>query len=63
MFNLPIPRFDANFRLHLDLAAVAKEAEKVAAAVVLPEGVKFQRARKMVRDGLPRRALRGESTP
>jgi hypothetical protein len=57
MFNLPIPRFDANFRLHLDLAAAAEEAEKVAAAVVLPEGVKFQRARRIVRDALAEAGL------
>ena len=52
MFNLPIPRFDAKIALHCDLATAAEEAEKVAAAVSLPEGVKFQRARRMVRDAL-----------
>ena len=57
MFNLPIPRFDANFRLHLDLAAAAEEAEKAAAAVVLPEGVKFQSARRIVRDALAEAGL------
>jgi hypothetical protein len=38
----------------LPLAALnaAREAETAAAAVPLPEGVKFQRARKLVRDGL-----------
>lgn len=52
MFNLPIPRFDAAQSLHLDLAAAAAEAEALAADVALPEGVKFQRARKLVRDAL-----------
>lgn len=52
MFNLPIPRFDAAQPLHADLAAAAAEAEALAAAVALPEGVKFQRARKLVRDAL-----------
>jgi hypothetical protein len=52
MFNLPIPRFDAKIKLHRDLAAVAERAEAIAAAVVLPEGIKFQRARRMARDAL-----------
>jgi hypothetical protein len=52
MFNLPIPRFDPASALHGKLAAAAREAETAAAAVPLPEGVKFQRARKLVRDGL-----------
>ena len=52
VFNLPIPRFDAKLKLHRDLAAAAESAERVAAAVDLPEGVKFQRARKIVRAAL-----------
>ncbi|MGO9743742.1 MAG: N-6 DNA methylase [Roseiarcus sp.] len=52
MFNLPIPRFDAKLALHRELAASAEEAEGVAAAVPLPEGVKFQRARALVRAAL-----------
>ncbi|HSU98651.1 MAG TPA: hypothetical protein VLI91_00955, partial [Roseiarcus sp.] len=52
VFNLPIPRFDAKIKLHRDLAAAAEKAEEIAAAVALPEGVKFQRARRMVRDAL-----------
>jgi hypothetical protein len=51
-FNLPIPRFDAKIGLHRDLTAAAKQAEEIAAGVALPEGVKFRRARKMVRDAL-----------
>ncbi len=52
VFNLPIPRFDPKEKLHCALADAAAEAEKVAAAVDLPKTVKFQRARRMVRDAL-----------
>ena len=52
MFTLPIPRFDAAVALHNDLAAAAAEAERIAAAFELPESVKFQRARKLIRDAL-----------
>jgi hypothetical protein len=52
MFNLPIPQFDASDSSHSDLAAAAAEAERIAAAVELPETVKFQRARKLIRDAL-----------
>lgn len=52
MFNLPIPRFDPADPLHAALAEAAREAEKIAAAVPLPEGVEFQRARGLVRTAL-----------
>ncbi|MGH6873074.1 MAG: N-6 DNA methylase, partial [Rhizomicrobium sp.] len=52
MFNLPIPRFDADNKLHRDLAEAAARAEVIAAKVTLPDAVKFQRARKLVRDAL-----------
>jgi len=52
MFNLPIPRFDAENALHRALADAAARAEAVAALVALPEGVKFQRARALVRTAL-----------
>jgi hypothetical protein len=52
MFTLPIPRFDAAIALHNDLASTAAEAERIAAAFELPESVKFQRARKLIRDAL-----------
>jgi len=52
VFNLPIPRFDAGEQLHLDLADAAARAEEAAALVELPEGVKFQRARALVRAAL-----------
>lgn len=52
MFTLPIPRFDGSIQIHNELAAAAGEAEVIAAAFDLPEGVKFQRARKLIRDAL-----------
>ncbi|MDK1022115.1 MAG: N-6 DNA methylase [Candidatus Hydrogenedentes bacterium] len=52
MFNLPIPLFDVKDKLHCDLAETALEAEELAAKVELPEGVKFQRARRLVRSAL-----------
>ena len=52
MFTLPIPRFDATVALHNELAGAAAEAERIAAAFALPESVKFQRARKLIRDAL-----------
>jgi SAM-dependent methyltransferase len=52
MFTLPIPRYDETVRLHAQLADAGRAAEIVAASVELPEGVQFQRARKLVRDSL-----------
>ena len=52
LFNLPIPAFDAKNRLHRDLAAAAARAEICAAQLALPESVKFQRARGLVRTAL-----------
>jgi hypothetical protein len=52
MFTLPIPRFDNKMTLHRQLAAAARRAQAVAVGVRLPEGVKFQSARKHVRGAL-----------
>jgi SAM-dependent methyltransferase len=60
VFNLPIPRYDAKNETHAALAKLAAKAEKIAAAVALPEGVKFQRARKLVRDALLEAGIAGE---
>lgn len=57
MFNLPIPPFDAENKLHLALAEAAEEAEGIAAMVEFPEGVKFQRARALVRTALAEAGL------
>lgn len=52
MFTLPIPRFDSSVQIHNELAAAANEADVIAAAFDLPETVKFQRARKLIREAL-----------
>lgn len=52
VFNLPIPRFDARDKLHSALAEAAELAEKIAGKVELPQGVRFQRARSLVRASL-----------
>ncbi len=57
VFNLPIPRYDSKIKLHRDLADAAAKAERVATAVALPEGVKFQRARSLVRAALKEAGL------
>jgi hypothetical protein len=49
--------FDDKAPLHLDLAAAGREAEALAAQVELSEGVKFQRARRLVRDALTEAGL------
>lgn len=51
-FNLPIPRFDIGHELHRALAEIGAEAEQVASKVEIPEGVRFQRARGLVRVAL-----------
>ena len=52
IFNLPIPLYDAGQRLHRDLAAAAKRAGKVAAAVELKKGEHFTRTRARIRRAL-----------
>jgi hypothetical protein len=52
VFNLPIPRFEARQALHQDLATAGRRAEALAGQVALPDGVKFQRARGLIRDAL-----------
>jgi hypothetical protein len=52
IFNLPIPRFNEADSLHNAIAGAAREAETLAASVVLPENVKFQRARGLIRAAL-----------
>jgi hypothetical protein len=57
IFNLPIPRFDAAIALHARLADAAAEAEKLAAAVDIPDSVGFVRARKLVRYALTKAGI------
>jgi N-6 DNA Methylase len=56
-FNLPIPHFSAKNALHNEIADVAKEAEILAARISLPENIKFQRARGLVRAALAEAGL------
>ena len=51
-FTLPIPLYDQDRRLHSDIAAAAQEAEGIARLVEIPEAMKFQQARKRVRDAI-----------
>lgn len=52
IFTLLIPRFDAASSLHVEISEAAREGESAASAVPLPQNVKFQRARKLIRDAL-----------
>ncbi|MGH6844469.1 MAG: N-6 DNA methylase [Methylocella sp.] len=52
IFNLPIPRFAPEDPLHNAIAEAAREAETIATSVPLPESVKFQRVRGLVRAAL-----------
>lgn len=49
IFTLPIPLFDHRNVTHASLAVAAREAERVAAAVTIPVGATFQKARTLVR--------------
>jgi hypothetical protein len=52
MFNLPIPRFKPGDPLHNAIAKAARQAEALAASAHLPENIKFQRARGLIRAAL-----------
>nr|WP_245216754.1 N-6 DNA methylase [Neoroseomonas nitratireducens] len=52
MWELPIPLYDSKNSLHQDLAALAAEAERVAAAVPLEPGAHFTVHRKAIRAAL-----------
>ena len=52
MLTLPIPRFDMQVALHLELAAEAARAEEVAGAVELRERMHFVSARRDIRAAL-----------
>ena len=52
ILTLPIPRFDALYALHLELAAEAARAEQVAGAVELRERMHFVSARRDIRAAL-----------
>ena len=52
MLTLPIPRFDGENALHLELAALAADAERVAGEVELPERAGFVKTRQIIRGAL-----------
>ncbi len=52
IWELPIPEYNRRIELHRDLAGAAATAERVAAAVALPEGAYFTRQRRAIRDAL-----------
>ncbi len=52
VWELPIPEFDRRDALHMEIAGAAEAAERVAAAVPLPEGAHFTRQRRAIRDAL-----------
>jgi hypothetical protein len=54
IFELPIPRFDPQARLHQALVAASREAARVASLIRLPENAHFTQARRLIRGGLKR---------
>jgi hypothetical protein len=59
MLELPIPRFDPRDRLHRELARAGRRAEQVAAAVTIPQGCHFVRARRLIREALEEEGVSG----
>lgn len=51
VWELPIPEFDGGNELHRHLAAAGAEAERIAAAVLLPDG-DYRRKRRTIREAL-----------
>ncbi|MEV0326206.1 N-6 DNA methylase [Micromonospora echinospora] len=60
IFAIPIPTFDESEESHLELVALARQAEELAAAVDLSSVSDFKRARKVVRDELTRSGVSRE---
>ena len=52
VWELRIPLYNSAIPLHRELAAAAAKAERVAAAIALPEGAHFTRQRRAIRDAL-----------
>ena len=59
MLTLPIPRFDGENALHLELASEAARAESVAGNVELAEGMNFITARRIIRAALAANGVAG----
>jgi hypothetical protein len=60
IWEQPIPEYDRRIELHRDLAAAAAIAERVAAAVALPESAYFTRQRRAIRDALAAHGIASE---
>jgi hypothetical protein len=52
VWYVPVPEFDPSDRRHRHLVDLAAESEAVAAGIILPEGLGFQQARRLVRKAL-----------
>ena len=59
-FTLPIPRFEAKNQLHRELVESGGEAERLAAAVNVPDRVHFRTARRLIREALLEAGLSGK---
>jgi SAM-dependent methyltransferase len=52
VWQMPIPEFDSNDQRHARLSQLAAEAEKIAAAVVLDSGKRFESQRRLLREAI-----------
>lgn len=52
VWTLPIPEFDPEEALHVDLAAAAQEAARIAGVVELPDDAHFTTKRRLIRQAL-----------
>jgi hypothetical protein len=52
VWYVPVPEFDPSDERHRHLVGLAEEGEAVATGLKLPEGIGFQRARKLIRHAL-----------
>jgi hypothetical protein len=59
ILDLAIPKFDPTEPLHAEIAEAAARAEAVAAAVRLPPGLSFVRARALIREALAADGIAG----
>lgn len=60
VWYLPIPTYDPDNARHAELSDLGRHAEEVAAAVTLPDGIGFQKARALVREALQKSGIAHE---
>jgi hypothetical protein len=60
VFAVPFPVFDPGSESHLSLSQLSARAEHLAAGIELPDGIGFQKARRLVRETLAADGVRGE---